>query len=75
MTEYDSNKISGGVSKSTNYRIDIDINQVEFSYHHLFSFEHVLAYKLTNMYKYYKTIEEGNLIQILTEKVCMIIEI
>ena len=52
-----------------NYRIDIDINKIEFSYHHLFSQEHVLAFKLLNMYKHFKFIEEQNLVKIMTEKV------
>ena len=32
----------------TRYQIDLDINQIQFSYHHLFSAEHVLAFKLKN---------------------------
>ncbi len=51
------------------YRIDLDINQLQFSYHYLFSEEHVLAFKLNTMYDHYKITEEQNLIEILTERV------
>lgn len=68
--DYDSNKISQTTSGDVgSYRIDIDVNQIEFNYHHLFSSEHVLAYRLLNLLKNFKIIEEQNLIQILTQKV------
>jgi hypothetical protein len=51
------------------YRIDLDLNQVKFNFHHLFSAEHVLAYKLKSMYKHHKISLEQNLIEILTAKV------
>ncbi len=51
------------------YRIDLDINQLQFSYHYLFSEEHILAFKLNSMYDHYKMTEEQNLIEILTERV------
>ena len=51
------------------YRIDLDINQVQFSYHHLFSAEHVLAFKLKNMFNNFVLTQEQNLIEILTAKV------
>ena len=57
------------ISGLGNYRIDIDINKIEFSYHHLFSQEHVLAFKLMNLYQHFKFIEEQNLVKIMTEKV------
>jgi hypothetical protein len=53
----------------TRYQIDLDINQIQFSYHHLFSAEHVLAFKLKNMYKHFILTQEQNLIEILTAKV------
>jgi hypothetical protein len=65
-TEFEGNRTSTGLG---NYRIDIDINKIEFSYHHLFSQEHVLSFKLMNMYHHFKSIEEQNLIKIFTEKV------
>lgn len=62
----DGNRTTSGLG---NYRIDIDINKIEFTYHHLFSQEHVLAFKLTAMYQHFKFIEEQNLVKIMTEKV------
>ncbi len=53
----------------TRYQIDLDINQIQFSYHHLFSAEHVLAFKLKNMYKHFILTQEQNLIEILSAKV------
>ncbi|RMZ99667.1 coiled-coil and C2 domain-containing 2A isoform X1 [Brachionus plicatilis] len=50
------------------YRLDLDINQVQFSFHHLFSAEHVIAYRLKNMYEHFKLSEENNLVEILTQK-------
>lgn len=51
------------------YRLDLDINQVQFSFHHLFSEEHIIALKLKNMYHHFKMSEEQNLVEILSEKV------
>ena len=51
------------------YRIDLDVSQVQFNYHHLFSSEHVLAFKLKSMYNHYKISQEQNMIEILTAKV------
>ena len=51
------------------YRIDLDISQAQFNYHHLFSDEHVLAFKLKNMHKHYVMTQDQNLIEILTAKV------
>ena len=51
------------------YRLDLDINQIQFSFHHLFSPEHVIAYRLKNMCEHFKLTQEKNLIEILTQKV------
>ena len=51
------------------YRIDLDINQVQFRFHHLFSAEHVLSFKLESMYNHYKLSEEQNIVEILTSRV------
>ena len=51
------------------YRIDLDVSQVQFNYHHLFSSEHVLAFKLRSMYNHYKMSQEQNMIEILSAKV------
>jgi hypothetical protein len=54
------------------YRIDLDINQAQFSCHHLFSAEHVLAFKLKNMVNHFILTQEQNMIEILTAKVSII---
>ncbi len=68
LNDYDSNKIAASDSIGK-FRIDIDINQLEFTSHRLFSYEHVLEYKLISMYKHYKLTQEQNLSRILTQKV------
>ena len=51
------------------YRIDLDVSQVQFNKHRLFSDEHNLAFKLRSMYQHYKLSQEQNMIEILTAKV------
>jgi hypothetical protein len=51
------------------YRVDLDLNQIQFNYHHLFSAEHMLAFKLQSMYKHYRISVEQNLIEIFNSKV------
>jgi hypothetical protein len=53
------------------YRIDLDINQVQFGFHHLFSGEHVLAFKLQGMYDHYKLSEDQNIVEILSSRVIL----
>lgn len=63
---------SGSINSSVamlRHRLDLDVNQLKFKYHRLFSLEHVLAYRLRGMVEHYKLSEEQNLIEILTEKV------
>ena len=56
-------------NSTTKYRIDLDINQAQFNFHHLFSAEHVLAFRLKNMYNHYLITQQQNFIEILTAKV------
>jgi hypothetical protein len=51
------------------YRIDLDISQLQFNNHHLFSIEHMLAFNLKSMFQHYIMTQEQNLIEILTAKV------
>lgn len=51
------------------HRLDLDVNQLQFEYHRLFSTEHVLAYRLRAMIQHFKLSEEQNLIEIYHEKV------
>ena len=50
------------------YRIDLDMNQVQFNVHHLFSDEHAIAFRLQTMYRHHKLSSEQNLIEILAAK-------
>ena len=54
------------------YRIDLDINQVQFGFHHLFSAEHVVAFKLQSMYNHYKLSQDQNITEILTSRVSVL---
>ncbi len=56
-------------SSVAKYRIDLDISQVQFSFHQLFSAEHVLAVRLRNMCAHYVLTQQQNLVEILTAKV------
>lgn len=69
QSNFNIEKIDGTTESSLGkYRIDIDVNQIEFTYHHLFSEEHVLAFKLKSLVKHFKISEEQCLVQILTQK-------
>lgn len=50
------------------YRIDLDLNQVQFEFHHLFSEEHIIAFNLRKMYQHHQLSNEQNLIEILASK-------
>lgn len=58
-------------SKQTKYRIDLDINQAQFNHHRLFSAEHVLAFRLKNMYEHFLLTQQQNQIELLTAKVTL----
>lgn len=51
------------------HRLDLDVNQLRFKYHHLFSSEHVFAYRLASMVEHFKMTEQQNIVEILSEKV------
>ncbi|XP_064626685.1 coiled-coil and C2 domain-containing protein 2A-like isoform X3 [Lineus longissimus] len=67
-TEYDHRFINGATSLSSNYQVDLDINTLTFTHHHLFSREHVLAARLTQLYENFVFRGKKNIVEFLTEK-------
>ena len=49
--------------------LDMDINSISFSHHHLFSKEHVLASRLKELYQLYALKEENCIVDYLNERV------
>ena len=70
MHEYDQRYIDGVMEGGGQYQLDVDINSLEFSHHHLFSKEHVLAGKLFDLYEQYYIRKKKNMTEFLREKVC-----
>ncbi len=68
LTEFDSRYIDGSLDSYGQYQIDVDINTVTFSHHHLFSREHVLAYKLVDLCKQHDFKTKNRTSHYLTEK-------
>jgi coiled-coil and C2 domain-containing protein 2A len=69
MHEYDSRYIDGSLDNAGFYQLDVDINSLTFSHHHLFSREHVLATRLSQLYEEYLDRQKKNMAEYLTEKV------
>lgn len=70
IREFDNRYIDGSTEGVGHYQLDVDINQISFSHHHLFSKEHVLAQKLTQLYDQYVARQKKNMTDYLAEKVC-----
>jgi coiled-coil and C2 domain-containing protein 2A len=51
------------------YRLDVDVNTIVFTHHHLFSREHVKAAELTRLYDEYVSRLKKNAVEFLTGKV------
>ncbi|XP_052775366.1 coiled-coil and C2 domain-containing protein 2A-like isoform X2 [Mya arenaria] len=68
IREFDNRYIDGMTSGVGHYQLDVDINQVEFSHHHLYSKEHALAQKLTQLYEQYVIRQGRNMTSYLGEK-------
>lgn len=69
MREFDSRYIDGAIEGGGFYQLDVDINSISFTHHHLFSREHVLAYKLSSMYEEFLTRKKRNMTEFFIEKV------
>ena len=68
IREFDNKYIDGAVSNSGFYQLDVDINAITFSHHHLFSKEHALAHRLSDHYKQFIARNMKNMTEYLTEK-------
>ncbi|XP_029649306.1 coiled-coil and C2 domain-containing protein 2A-like isoform X1 [Octopus sinensis] len=66
--EFDTRLMSGCADNDKHYQLDIDINSIVFSQHHLFSMEHVLANRLFALYQQYSKIMKKNSLSFLTKK-------
>ena len=73
ITDFDNRLIDGSIEGSGRYQLDVDINTVAFTHHHLFSREHVLAAKLTAMFNYYVQRSKKKTVLFLTDKVGTVI--
>ncbi|VDI43750.1 coiled-coil and C2 domain-containing protein 2A [Mytilus galloprovincialis] len=68
VREYDNRYIDGSMDNAGFYQLDVDMNSISFSHHHLFSREHVLAERLTTLYGQYCARKNKNMTEFLTEK-------
>nr|XP_022316561.1 coiled-coil and C2 domain-containing protein 2A-like isoform X3 [Crassostrea virginica] len=68
MHEYDNRYIDGSLDNAGYYQLDVDINSLTFSHHHLFSREHVLATRLSQLYEEYLDRQKKNMAEYLSEK-------
>ena len=66
--EFDSRYIDGMRDTSNQYQLDVDVNTIVLTHHHLFSREHVLSARLTELYNQYLSRSQKNVVQFLTEK-------
>ncbi|XP_069126927.1 coiled-coil and C2 domain-containing protein 2A-like isoform X2 [Argopecten irradians] len=68
MREFDSKYIDGSVDNSGFYQLDVDINSISMSHHHMYSREHVLSTRLQELYNIYLSRQIKNMTEYLTEK-------
>ena len=73
MREFDSRYIDGILDGGGHYQLDVDVNSISFTHHHLYSREHVVATRLTQLYAQYTSRRNKNLVQFLTDKVVHIL--
>lgn len=59
----------GGAELEGDFQLDVDVSGLVFSHHPLFSREHVLGTRLTQLYDHYLTRQHNNLTGHLTDKV------
>ncbi len=68
VTEFDSRFIDGSLDAYGRYQLDVDVNSVTFTHHHLFSREHVLAYRLAQLCQQHAFRSRRRAAHFLTEK-------
>ncbi|CAH1773716.1 unnamed protein product [Owenia fusiformis] len=66
--EFDSRFIDGRSQSQGKYQLDVDINALTFSHHHLFSREHILATRLADLNQRYLTRNQQNLAEFFSGK-------
>ena len=69
MREFDSRYIDGVLDGAGQYQLDVDVNSITFTHHHLFSKEHVVAARLSQLFQQYTTRRQKNMVNFLTDKV------
>lgn len=72
MQEFDSRYIDGMIDGSGDYQLDVDVNSVTFTHHHLFSREHVLSTRLSQLYAQYTVRHNKNMTQFMADKVTIV---
>lgn len=72
VNDFDSRFIDGSVEPRGLYRLDIDINSIAFTHHHLFSAEHVLARRIAELFVQYSKRSLKDAVGMLTEKVQLV---
>lgn len=68
MSQLDSRYIQPISDVQSHYQLDVDVNTVCFTHHHLYSREHVLASKLTDQYQLYISRSRKKMADLLTQK-------
>ncbi|KAL4236189.1 Coiled-coil and C2 domain-containing protein 2A [Mactra antiquata] len=68
IREFDNRYIDGTTEGGGHYQLDVDISQIGFTHHHLYSREHVLAQRLTQLYDQYIFRQKKNMTDYLAEK-------
>lgn len=61
--------VPGGAELEGDFQLDVDVSGLIFSHHPLFSREHVLGTRLTELYDHYLTRQHNKLTAHLTDKV------
>ena len=72
LKEFDIRLIDGSIEGAGRYQLDVDINTLTLSHHHLFSREHVLTARMTALYGQYAQRSKKKIATFLTDKVTAI---
>ncbi|GCB67702.1 hypothetical protein scyTo_0010289 [Scyliorhinus torazame] len=67
---YDNRYIAGSAELQGHFQLDIDVAGIAFTHHPMFSREHVLASKLSQLYDQYLFRQQKNLANLYSDKLC-----